>query len=118
MQGNSYGTTGENMTAIHLIEKNGTSQGLRLVELKARRWESGYWKVAEGTAKRLIGGSIFLHTSWSEPSHFGGHIDSFTIHHAFGTAVDGRIIFNFTAEENCKHVVAPPGASGEKRIVW
>ena len=106
------------MTAIHLIEKKGTSQGLRPIELKARRWESGYWKVAEETAKRLIGGRIFLHTSWSEPSHFGGHIDAFTIHRAPGTEVDGRIIFYFTAEENGKHVVAPPGASGEKRIVW
>ncbi len=106
------------MSAIHLIEKNVTSQGLKLVNFKAGLWESGYWKVTEETAKRLVGGNIYLHSGWSVPSHFGGRIDSYTVHIAAGSDVDGRIIFQFTFHAECKQVLAPSGAAGEKRISW
>jgi hypothetical protein len=108
----------EAMSAIHLIEKLGTSQGLKPVNFKAGLWESGYWKVAEATAKRLVGGSIYLHTSWSDQSHFGGRIDSYTVHIAPGSNENRRIIFQFTFQPESKQVVAPPGAAGEKRVFW
>ncbi|MBX7259560.1 MAG: hypothetical protein K1Y02_24585 [Candidatus Hydrogenedentes bacterium] len=106
------------MSAIHLIEKNGTSQGLRAVNVRAGLWESGYWKVTEDTAKRLVGGNIYLHTGWADPSHFGGRIDSYTVHCSPGNDVDGKIIFQFTFDAGCRQVLAPPGANGEKRIFW
>ena len=106
------------MSAIHLIEKNGTAQGLKTIDFKAGFWESGFWKVTEETAKRLVGGKIHLHTNWSERSHYGGRIDSYRVHSAAGSDVDGRIIFQFTSLAECKKVTAPNGAAGEKRIVW
>ncbi|WP_338846238.1 hypothetical protein V8J88_21090 [Massilia sp. W12] len=106
------------MSAIHLIEKAGTAQGLKPVDFKAGLWESGYWKVATDTAEKLIGGHIFLHSSWSEPSHFGGQISAFSIHRSPGTKEDGRIIFKFTSLPEGKGVKAPDGAAGEKRIAW
>lgn len=106
------------MPAIHLIEKAGTAQGLKAIDFKAGLWESGYWKVTEETAATMVGGSIFLHTSWSDLSHFGGQITGFSPHDAPGTTEHGRIIFHFNSRSDAKGVQAPPGASGEKRIVW
>jgi len=106
------------MSAIHLIEKAGTAQGLKPIDFKAGLWESGYWKVTAETAAKLVGGSIFLHTSWSEPSHFGGQISAFSMHSAPGSKEDGRIIFQFTSLPENKGVSAPAGAAGEKRISW
>lgn len=106
------------MSAIHLIEKLGTSQGLKPVDVKSGLWTSGYWKVTEETAKKLVGGKIYLHTGWTARSHFGGNINSYSIHSAPGTKEDGRIVFHFTSLQECKEVLAPPGAMGEKRIVW
>jgi hypothetical protein len=106
------------MPAIHLIEKAGTAQGLKPINFTAGLWSSGYWKVSEETATKLVGGSIFLHTAWSAPSHFGGAITSFSVHNAPGTDVHGRIVFAFTALPTGKGVKAPAGAAGEKRIAW
>jgi hypothetical protein len=106
------------MPAIHLIEKAGTAQGLKAINFAAGLWSSGYWKVSEDTAAKLVGGSIFLHTAWSAESHFGGTITSYSVHSAPGTEVDGRIVFAFTSSPAGKGVKAPPGAAGEKRIVW
>ena len=110
------------MSAIHLIVKagtaQGTAQGLKTIDFKAGLFQRGYWKVTSKTAKKLVGGSIFLHTSWSEPSHFGGKISTFSVYSAPGSKEDGRIIFQFTSLPANKGVSAPAGASGEKRIVW
>jgi hypothetical protein len=106
------------MPAIHLIEKAGTAQGLKPINFAAGLWSSGYWKVAEDTAAKLVGGDIYLHTAWSALSHFGGTITSYSVHSAPGTDVDGRIIFAFTSSPACKEVKAPRGAAGEKRIAW
>ena len=107
------------MSAIHLIEKAGTAQGLRPIDKKAGLWESGYWKVTVATAAKLVGGEIFLHTAWSEPSHFGGKITAYSVHTAPGSDVDGRVVFRFTALPVNKGAKAPStGAAGEKRIVW
>lgn len=107
------------MTAIYLIEKTGTATGLKPLDFQAGAWASGYWKIAEDTALKLIGASLYLHTSWASESHFGGKITSYVVHHAPGTPEDGRIVFRFTAQTDHKAVKAPSsGASGEKRIVW
>ena len=106
------------MSAIHLIEKAGTAQGLKPIDFQTGLWESGYWKVATETAAKLVGGHIFLHASWSELSHFGGQISAFTTHNAPGSKEDGRGIFQFTFLPECKGVKAPNGAAGEKRIAW
>lgn len=106
------------MSAIHLIEKAGTAQGLKPIDFSAGLWSSGFWKVAEETAAKLVGGTVYLHTAWSEPSHFGGTITSYSVYTAPGTEVDGRIVFAFTSAPAGKGVKAPPGAAGEKRITW
>ncbi len=106
------------MAAIHLIEKAGTAQGLKTVNFAAGLFTSGFWKVSEDTAQKLVGGKIYLHTAWSSPSHFGGTIDSYSVHQSPGDDVDGRIVFHFTSQPEAKNVRAPNGAAGEKRIAW
>lgn len=104
------------MPAIHLIERLGRLGGLEVVNFKARTWKSGYWKVSEQTARSLVEGDIYLHTAWADQSHFGGRITNYLVHIAPGEDVDQRIVFCFTALDDHKGVMAPPGANGEKRI--
>ncbi len=104
------------MPAIHLIEKAGTAQGLKPINFTAGLWSSGYWKVTEETAAKLVGGRIFLHSAWAAQSHFGGTITSFSVHNTQGTDVHGRIVFAFTVLPTGRGIKAPPGAAGEKRI--
>lgn len=103
------------MAAIHLIE---TAGNFRLVDKTSGVLDSGYWKVTKETADRLIGAEIYFHSAWSEASHYGGIISSYSIHEAPGAKEDGRIVFRFKQDQSMKGVVAPDGASGEKRLFW
>lgn len=105
------------MPAIHLIEKRSLG-GLTQLDKLNRIWDSGYWKVAENAARRLVGGSIYLHTAWADPAHFGGTISSYAVYDAPAEEEHGRIIFRFTFEPDHRGVKAPPGGNGEKRFDW
>ncbi len=102
------------MPAIHVVER---LDKLRCVDRDASEWESGYWKVTEDTAGRLVGGVIYLHGGQLEPSHFGGEILRY--HVQPDGEYRGRIVFRLRSDIKFKNVRAGRGGWGnEKKIVW
>ena len=102
------------MPAIHVVER---LDNLVCVEKDANEWESGYWKVTEDTARRLVGGAIYLHGGQKEPSRFGGEILGYCVQPDGEYA--GRIVFRFRSDIRFKSVRAGRGGWGnEKKIVW
>jgi hypothetical protein len=83
-------------------------------------WESGYWVVAEDAAQRLVGGNLYLYSSQSEPSHFGGEILSSRVHRDEAIRErDGRVVFRI--KFTMGHRGVAPGREGwgnEKKFVW
>ncbi len=54
-------------------------------------FESGYWRVSETDAKRLVGGKLYLHETKREASYFGGDILSYRL--VTGPEYHGTIVF-------------------------
>ena len=76
--------------------------------------------MAEETAQRLVGGDLFVHSSQSESSHFGGKILSYRVHHDHNKPdIDGRLVFRIKPSPEHKGVTAGRDGWGmEKKIVW
>jgi hypothetical protein len=87
------------MAAIHLIER---TDNVRKTDRDRNEWESGHWPVPEATAQKLVGGSLFLHRSKQQPSHFGGEILSYRIEESGASA--GLCVFTVRAKVDCKDV--------------
>jgi hypothetical protein len=105
------------MPKIHLVERGLHPENIRLLNKANNEWESGYWVVSEATARRLIGGHIFLHAGQQAPSHFGGEILDFRVHASGGES--DRVVFRFRADVECKGINAGRNGWGnEKKIVW
>lgn len=105
------------MAVIHLIERKGNVW--RLADSPGD-WESGYWVVGQDTADRLVGANLYLHSNQGAPSHFGGVILSFRVHHdPNNSEIDGRLVFRIKASPTHKGVLAGrEGWGNEKKIVW
>lgn len=104
------------MPAIHFVERIGNTWKVSQPSVE-HEYESGYWVVSEETARKLIGGDIFLHDGQNEPSRFGGKILGFRVHS--GGAEDGRLIFRFQATAGHRGVKTPrEGWGNEKKITW
>ena len=103
------------MPAIYLIE---TANNFKVVDRDAGILDSGYWKLTLETATKLVGADIYFHSAWADASHYGGLVTGYSVHNAPGTKEHGRIILRFKQDQGKKGVVAPDGASGEKRLVW
>ena len=98
---------------IHLIEKYGR---MRRVSDTERKWQSGYWTVAKETAESLVGGDIYLHSTQSKPSKFGGVIESYRIEQS--PEFQGKIVFTFLAGMEHKSIsTSKEGWGNEKKIV-
>ncbi len=76
------------MTSLHLICRS----GLHLLPTKFPVFESGFWDLSADDAKRLVGGSLFLHETKSRPSYFGGTVLSWRVTEA-NEPYPGRIVF-------------------------
>jgi hypothetical protein len=104
------------MPKIHLIER---ITNVKLLSKERNEWASYCWVVSEDTAKKLIGGEIYLHKGQDKPSHFGGTIFSYDVLPAEARGDAGRIVFNFKAGLEFKNVKAGKDGWGmEKKIVW
>ena len=105
------------MVALHLIERKAN---VRRVPDSPGEWESGYWVVGQDTAARLVGGDLYLHSHQGEPSHFGGTILAFRVHHdPSDPEIHGRLVFRIKASVAHKGVLAGREHWGnEKKIVW
>ena len=87
------------MPSIHLIER---SDNVRKTDRNSNEWESGHWAVPENVAQSLIGGSLFLHRSKQQPSHFGGKITAYRIEESGPSA--GLVVFKLRAQMDGKDV--------------
>jgi hypothetical protein len=99
--------------AIHLIERMGH---VRTVDASTGMYESEWWAIPASTAKRLVGGRIYLHKGQDKPSFFGGVITGYRIE-AEGEH-SGRVIFAFTRDAAGKGVVSRGDWGNEKKYVW
>ena len=113
-RGKSHASNEESpMRGNHLVDH----YEVQLIDRDKNEWESGYWVVSEATAKRLVGGHIYLHRGEDEPSHIGGDIFSFHVHPRGPEA--GRIVFHFHADVECSNItVGSEGWDNEMKIVW
>lgn len=113
-RGKSHASNEESpMRGNHLVDH----YEVQLIDRDKNEWESGYWVVSEATAKRLVGGHIYLHRGEDEPSHIGGDIFSFHVHPTGPEA--GRIVFHFHAAVTCSNItVGREGWDNEMKIVW
>lgn len=102
------------MTAIHFIER---TDNVRKTDRLKNEWETGFWPVAEETAGKLIGATLYLHRSKHQPSHFGGTILSYRIEESGPSA--GSTVFTIRAAVDCKGVKTnPKGWSKDHKILW
>jgi hypothetical protein len=99
------------MASIHLVER---LNNVRRVSSEPPVWESGYWVIAEDTAKRLIGADLYLHSGQLEPSHFGGKILGYRVHRD-GSDADGRIVFRIAPSLRHKGVATGREGWGKAR---
>lgn len=101
--------------ALHLVEKGVHSENLYRVPGSPEEWRTGYWRIADKTAKQLEGRRIYLHKGQKEASHAGGEI----ISSCPGPSLDSeRKIFHFRALPDCIDYPSPSGWGNEKCIVW
>ena len=104
-----------NMAAIHLIKNDRSLPQIIPIAQGSDIFRSGYWLIAEATAKALVGGNIFFHKKQEESSFFGGVIESIEV--AKGQYA-GRIIFIFKSDQTFKDIKTPrKGWSQEMKIM-
>lgn len=103
------------MPKIHLIER---ITNVKLLSKEKNEWASYCWAIPEETAKKLVGGEIYLHKAQDKPSHFGGRIFSYDVLGEEHGPDAGRIVFNFQAGLEYKNVKAGRGWAMEKKLDW
>ena len=82
---------------IHLIEKLNNFKKLR-----DDIWESGWWKLKEDKAQKLVGGKIYFHKERQEPSFYGGTVRGYRVEQ--DGQYQGRIIFEFQYSQACREI--------------
>jgi hypothetical protein len=103
------------MATIDLVERK---NNVHRLSGTLDEWESGYWVIAEETAQRLVDGDLYLHSGQGEPSHFGGRILGWRVHHD-GSEIDGRVVFRIRPSIGHKGMVTTrDGWGNDKKLVW
>jgi hypothetical protein len=82
---------------IHLVEPSN-----HFVKIEDNVWESGWWNLDEGEAKKLVGGEIYFHKKRQEPSFYGGTILGYRVNH--DGEYQGRIIFKLQYSPACRNI--------------
>jgi len=88
---------------MHYIAHFKCIDRLGIKGLGNNKYSSEAWDISEEDARRLVGGKIYFHTTKSEKSYFGGHVDSFEVL-TTENAHERRIKLYLTAEIECKGV--------------
>ena len=102
--------------AIHVVEKGENGENLRCISRPRHEWVTGYWVIADATAKSLIGGMVYVHRGQNIPSHIGGEI--IDIFHEAGTDMRRKVI-RFRELPSGKNIhAAKQGWGNERKIVW
>jgi hypothetical protein len=82
---------------IHLVEPLN-----HFVKLQDNVWESGWWRLDEEKAKKLVGGEIFFHKKRPEPSYYGGTILGYRVNPEGED--QGKIIFVLRYNQSCRNI--------------
>ena len=82
---------------IHLVEPLN-----HLVKLQDDIWESGWWRLDEDKAKKLVGGEIYFHKKRQESSFYGGNILGYRVKE--DGEYQGKIIFKLQFSQSCRNV--------------
>ena len=86
------------MFEVHLICKR---SGVGLLGLSfnknTKKFSSGRWQLRHEDALKLVGGKIYLHPTKSSGSTVGGTVEA-----VIGPDSDGRFVFVFASELECK----------------
>lgn len=86
------------MFEVHLICKR---SGVGLLGLRfdkaSKKFSSGDWKLPPEDAPKLMGGKIYLHPTKTSGATIGG-----TVEKVIGPDSDGRFVFVFVAELECR----------------
>lgn len=107
------------MPKTHLIEKGIHPANLKRINAEKSERQSGFWYIAEETAKKLVGGHIYLHYGHDKPSHFGGEILRYDVLTSESGELEGRVLFYLRASMEYKGVKTSKSDWGnEKKIVW
>jgi hypothetical protein len=72
-----------------------------VVAVKHPVYEPGNWDPTREDAEKLVGGRVFLHTTRSKHSHFGGQVEDCRVVDT-DRAHEHRIIFTLSARVDCK----------------
>ena len=104
------------MPTLHLIKNDPKLPGIFPIKGCPHVYESGYWVMADQTAKGLVGGSILFHDRQTQASFFGGIITEAT--KTTDGKYAGRFVFKFTYDPVCKGVrTSRDGWAMEMKIV-
>jgi hypothetical protein len=107
------------MGSIHLIYKKNRPEDAATIDKcldGVDEWVSGNWAISEETAKAMVNGNLYFHSSQSAPSFFGGVILS-TQRIQTGKYA-GRVIFRFRFDQTFRGVrTTRTGWSQEKKII-
>lgn len=101
------------MLEIHVIE-NKHDPATRVPD-GSGDYESGSWTVAVSKAERLVaeGGSFYLHSAKTEPSHWGGTAVGFRVQGP--GPIEGKVVFRFRPRADHKDRVTPLEGWGRER---
>ena len=104
------------MPDIHLIRNEPGLPQIIPIAPGADIYRSGYWVIAETTAKALIGGRIYFHEHQANPSFYGGIITGVEKMEQGEWA--GRVVFTFKFDQACRGVTTPrDGWAQEMKII-
>jgi hypothetical protein len=95
---------------IHLIEHLNN-----FAKLQDNVWESGWWKLDEIKAQKLVGGEIYFHKTRQDPSFYGGNILGYRVEQ--DGEFQGRVIFKLKHIQSCRNVITDKsGWSNDMKI--
>jgi hypothetical protein len=96
---------------IHIIEPVN-----KFIKLHDNVWESGYWKLDEDRANKLVGGAIYFHRKRMEPSFYGGTVLGYRVEQEGQDS--GKIVFKLQYKKECRDVrTDQSGWSNKMKIV-
>jgi len=82
---------------IHIVEAKNN-----FIKVSNNEWESGWWKLEESQAQKLVGGDIFFHKTRQEPSYYGGRILGYRIEE--DETHKGMIVFKLRHDKACRDI--------------
>jgi hypothetical protein len=110
------------MSAIHLLARRNDQPPGSFFQVRDGVHFTGWWALSEDAARRLVGGSVFLHQTKATPSWYGGTILGYRVGQE-GPRGENRIGFEFQFAQVARNVAwdwgdHAPNVRAEMSIVF